>query len=760
MHQRRLAVAVRALLCLALAGLALHHAKQMPLEYVAPHTIAMQATILECIAYGEAQNLIIEDAQGYRYTTFTNTDQADCAPGNSIFVSGILRSFEAARNPGAFSEQTLAQLRGYTAAIDRPHMRLLAYARQDIPRFWPARFRIWASNVLASRLPSDETALLTGMLWGDHHALDQQDTAAFSTTGTSHLLVTAGLHLGFFVGATRLILRVLTIQRTIAASMTLILTWCICIISDAHLPSVRAATMLSAFLCAECLGTQSDARRTLGYALLLAIITDPSALADTSFYLSFSCVFAIMHLAQSVEAYLKARKMPSIAAKAFAVTIAAQIGTWALIAAAFHQISCIAPLANCFAIPLALIALGIAPCVLLATAMHCCFILSILVTPLHVLLQTMLIVVRTCAHLPLAAITVRAPAFWTIICYECALVVGCCMCTDTAALHMIALTQQWQKQLTQRQQAVVLAFAFKKKLRTRIACALILIASACVFCSAVLTPRQFCITMLDVGQGDGIVIETPHGHTILIDTGGRLELHVHSHDQSPSELAAARVLLPFLQYKGITHIDVLLLTHPHGDHVGGAAPVLRSLPVHLFLDSGQAYPGIAYQDALHEAAYAHVRRVVGRRGDVITLDDGIALHILAPTNPLFVHGQNDINENSIVAMLTYRHFRMLFTGDAGMQAEQRLLLQGDDLHADILKVGHHGSAYASSTAFLRVVHPRLALISVGRHNLFHHPAAATLARLQAAGIHVYRTDQCGAITVDATGAVTTMLPCT
>ncbi|MDB5041939.1 MAG: comEC1 [Candidatus Eremiobacteraeota bacterium] len=135
--------------------------------------------------------------------------------------------------------------------------------------------------------------------------------------------------------------------------------------------------------------------------------------------------------------------------------------------------------------------------------------------------------------------------------------------------------------------------------------------------------------------------------------------------------------------------------------------------------------------------------------------------MLSPCGALFADGKNDVNENSVVILLVYRDFRMLFMGDAGFLAEQRLLESGVDLHAAVLKVGHHGSAYSSAPSFVAAVHPRYALISVGRHNLFGHPAPTTLATLRSAGVMTYRTDHCGAIVVEPrmNGLTTTTLRC-
>jgi competence protein ComEC len=178
--------------------------------------------------------------------------------------------------------------------------------------------------------------------------------------------------------------------------------------------------------------------------------------------------------------------------------------------------------------------------------------------------------------------------------------------------------------------------------------------------------------------------------------------------------------------------------------------VLDKIRVAEIADSGQTYGGHAYHDCLETARADHVLVVYPRAGDVWRTDDGVTLTFIGPSLP-FIGGKNAINDNSIAFVLQYRSFRMLFTGDAGVVAEQRFLSEGIDLHADVLKVGHHGSAYSSSAAFIAAVHPRYAIISVGRHNMFGHPAASTIKTLQLASATILRTDQNGAATVSANG---------
>jgi len=140
-------------------------------------------------------------------------------------------------------------------------------------------------------------------------------------------------------------------------------------------------------------------------------------------------------------------------------------------------------------------------------------------------------------------------------------------------------------------------------------------------------------------------------------------------------------------------------------------------------------------------------------------EDGVTLDILAPSRPVLADTGDDVNENSIVAMLHYNDFRELFTGDAGESSEARLLASGADLRADVLKVGHHGSQYASTPPFIAAVHPHVAIISVGRHNMFGHPGPSTLATLGAASASIYRTDSCGAATLSGPQLASTMLQC-
>jgi competence protein ComEC len=249
--------------------------------------------------------------------------------------------------------------------------------------------------------------------------------------------------------------------------------------------------------------------------------------------------------------------------------------------------------------------------------------------------------------------------------------------------------------------------------------------------------KQLQIYMLDVGQGDSLLIVTPEKKTILID-GGLAK--------------SSETILASLQQHQITQIDLVVATHPHADHIGGLNKVLAAIPVKAFLDSGQAHPTQTYRKML-QAVKANVGNMrIARQGQTFTLDSGITLAILGPSEPLLekVSGSEE-NANSVILKLTYGNFRMLFTGDSEDETEERLLENHLDLQAQVLKVAHHGSNYATTDEFLQAVKPAVAIISCGQDNDYGHPAPNTLARLKNAQIKVHRTDLEGEIRVISDG---------
>jgi len=286
---------------------------------------------------------------------------------------------------------------------------------------------------------------------------------------------------------------------------------------------------------------------------------------------------------------------------------------------------------------------------------------------------------------------------------------------------------------------------------------------------------ELTIRILDVGpiNGDSILITSPAGKTVLIDAG---------------DTTKGKTVVDALKRYNIQQLDYFIATHPHPDHIGGAAEVFKAVKVLNVIDNGQqpsvpqqlaAQPkpkptpakqptpakGRApksssltqfYDDYKAGVSASGARYETAKPGTKVDLGGGALLTILAPSEPFFTKdkmttGGNEANANSIVARLDYGTFSMMLAGDAEEQTEHRLLTKELDLQTKVIKISHHGSKYASAKDFLDRVKPEVAIVSCGAWNRYGHPAQAVLDRLKAANVKLYRTDLQGEITITTRG---------
>jgi beta-lactamase superfamily II metal-dependent hydrolase len=283
---------------------------------------------------------------------------------------------------------------------------------------------------------------------------------------------------------------------------------------------------------------------------------------------------------------------------------------------------------------------------------------------------------------------------------------------------------------------------------------------------------ELTVRILDVGpvNGDSILITSPAGKTVLIDAG---------------DTTKGKAVVEALKRNNVQQLDYFIATHPHPDHIGGSAEVFKAVKVLNVIDNGQGPnipPGLAppaaksvksvakkpaakqppsltkfYDDYKAAVAASGALYETARPGTKYDLGGGALLTLLAPSEPLFTKDQmktggNEPNANSIVVRLDYGQFSMLLAGDAEEQTEHRLLTKELDLAAHVLKIGHHGSKYASSADFLKRVKPEIAIVSCGAWNRYGHPSQPVLDRLKAANVKLYRTDLHGEITITTRGA--------
>ena len=240
---------------------------------------------------------------------------------------------------------------------------------------------------------------------------------------------------------------------------------------------------------------------------------------------------------------------------------------------------------------------------------------------------------------------------------------------------------------------------------------------------------------LDVGQGDSELIVSPTGKTVLIDAGPP--------EAGPKLRARLERLLG-------APLDLVILTHPHLDHLGGMEQALEVRGAKVFMDSGFNHPSPQYESLLHYLAAHDIKVLNATQGRNIDLGGGAMLSLLGPPQPFLTNTRSDPNANSIVARLAFGKRHFLFVGDAEEPTEQMLLKQGD-LRSDVLKVAHHGSRHSSTPPFLEAVKPSIAVIEVGTGNDYGHPTEEALSRLTGIGAKIYRTDLDGEVRVTCDG---------
>jgi competence protein ComEC len=266
------------------------------------------------------------------------------------------------------------------------------------------------------------------------------------------------------------------------------------------------------------------------------------------------------------------------------------------------------------------------------------------------------------------------------------------------------------------------------------------------------THGRLRLDFLDVGQGDAALLQTPDGSTILIDGGGRpvIRLREASGEETferDSRSIGDAVVSEFLWTSGLDRVDYILPTHADADHIDGLRDVLRSFNVRAAL-VGRIPKEDPEFDLFHDAANAQsVPITTVSSGDRLQFGE-VSIEVLWPADD--VNGRSQ-NNDSVVLRITFGRHSILMTGDIEVAAESALLRVGSELHADVVKVAHHGSKTSSTQGFVNATGARLALISVGRKSMFGHPHADVLQRWRASGAEVLTTGRCGTVTVETDG---------
>lgn len=568
-----------------------------------------------------------------------------------------------------------------------------------------ARWRSAIGAGIDARFGSD-APLVRALLIADMNDLSPTLRDRFAAAGLSHMLSVSGLHVGLIAVAVSLMAQVAGLSRRRADTLVISLTAGYVAVIGAPLPAVRAGAMLGAVSLGRAAQRPTSAWAVLAVGAALPLL-DPRAVLDLGYRLSVMGMVALIAAAALSKRWslLSAGGWRGTLYRSVVASAAATLLTAPLVAATFGRISLVAPLSNLVAVPL----MGV--------------------------LQPMLFLFMLL--LPVQG----ASQFVADACHP--LIVG----IDRIAFAAAALPGASLPVVTDETTflfASLAALAFVVAAASRFPGRALLAGGACLVAVAwrPLLPRHAGLTelhMLDVGQGDAVALRTASGRWVLFDAGREWR----GGDEGQ------RSVVPYIASRGGALV-AFVLSHPHADHVGGAASTLRALRPGMYFDPGYAGGSTPYRASLLEAQRTHADWQRVRPGDSLVVDEA-TITFLAPDSA-WAESQRDPNLASAVARVRVGAVTMLLTGDAEAGEEDWLLAhQPGRLESDVLKVAHHGSKTSSSTGFLDAVRPRLALVSVGAGNTYGHPSAGVLRALAARGALTLRTDRHGTIVVRTDG---------
>ena len=597
-------------------------------------------------------------------------------------------------------------------------LRAQAYGRLGVERpervpvrCWPAFYAKELKASIARAFPEDAAPLITALVTGNRDNLTDAFTTSLQRTGLSHTVAVSGMHMAFLAGMVSVLLG--KGKRSTAVITALLVVFFS--FTAGNTPSVvRAAVMILLLQIAPLADRERDEPTALAFALMLLLLWNPFSAVHMGLQLSFSAVAGIFLVSDAIQkrmsellrlnrrpkTWLKRQliRVPRFLVSALSATLGASVLTVPLVAVYFQSFSLISPLSNLFTL-WAVAILFVGGLTIGTIGIFSWGAASVLAIPFTVLARYLDRVVTALGRIPLASIPLNSVYYRAWVAFFCLLI------------------------------GMAVIMKGRKRLPIPAGAAVVTLAASIFFTVAAFQTGEMTVAVLDVGQGQSVLIRAGN-YLTLVDCGG----------DGPDN--AGNVAADFIQSTGRTSLDLLVVSHYHTDHANGIPQLLRRLDV-----SAIALPDVEEDSALRREILA------------VAEENGAEVWFIEEDTNLYLGEEQEItlyaplardagtNEIGLTVLASAGDYDVLIPGDMGSEVEELLLAHAKLPDIELLVVGHHGSAYSTSQTLLDAVRPEVAAISVGADNRYGHPAPATLTRLEAMNLEIFRTDLQGTVTI-------------
>ncbi|MFQ6616175.1 MAG: DNA internalization-related competence protein ComEC/Rec2 [Fidelibacterota bacterium] len=641
--------------------------------------------------------------------------------GSPVQVAGRFQTLKEPRNPGEFNFRSFYHRRNIWGQIfpaDSRHIRLEEPRGRIDLSGKIERIRYSLKGQFDSTVGGHPAGLLSALVVGLRKELPHEIEEDFADSGVIHVLAVSGLHVGYVLIILAALIKLFRVPYRWDKLLLVLALVGFAVLSGGK-PSVwRATLMASLFVLAPLVQRDVNLWNILAASGLILLIHNPSDLFDPGFLLSYSAVISIVFLYGQFENLLPKRfqvrsqgnPLLKGAAALFIVSLAAQIGTIPFTWSFFNRIPVASVAANVLVVPLVgvLVATGFAILTVGSLLSQAGWALG---NGAWGLSELTFWFTRQFSRFPLSFLEMPEPSGLNLVQY---------------GLVMLTLLLLARKDARKRG---ILVGGFALNL---------------MVWPWALQDRTLDVIFLDVGQGDAAVVRVPGGFgrakTILVDAG-RKDVFFD---------AGEGTVVPVMKHLGVDRVDLLIMTHPHNDHIGGVETVLEEMKVSEIWDTHSTHSSQVYESIRRKLSRLSVsyRRV--QPGEWQTTFSPLHIFVLYPDSARASREKN-VNNTSLVVKLLYGQTSILLLGDLESEGDREILSIGELIQSDVMKVGHHGSRTGTSDELLHAVQPKFAVVSVGERNRFDHPSEEVLLRITESGAKLWRTDRDGAVWLRSDG---------